>query len=73
MILAVAIGTLTGLVAGFLLAVVGAKTVIRNLFLAALDAGQSSRADAKAFLGSLKADARTPPFLRRHIERVLAS
>lgn len=73
MILTVILAALAGLVAGFLLAASGTKSVILNLYLAAVDAGQVSRADAKAFLGALQADTRTPPFLRRHIARVLTS
>lgn len=73
MILAVVIAALAGLLAGFLIAASGAKAVILNLYLAAVDAGQKSRADAKAFLGALEVDMRVPPFLRRHIGRVLTS
>lgn len=67
MILAVVIAALAGLVAGFLLAAGAAKRVIHDLFMAVLDAGKASGADATAFLNALKADARTPGFLRRHI------
>jgi len=59
-----------GLMAGFLLAGLGVKSIISQFYFAVLDAGQKSRADAEAFLTALETDSRTPSFLRRHIGTV---